>query len=481
MSIELNYLERIKKVLQTNEDKICLQNSRALFSQISVEYKHQLSGKFVLTNPEEIKNLDGKDFCITRKIDGEMRTVFFDGEKAVMYTTGGKEEKDFPCLKELSCKLKEAGVKTAGLAAELNYLKADGSRSRVTDTIHAIACPELHGNLALSPFDILLIDGKKWEAEHYKKTYEKLMELFGSACGRVKPVQMEEGKSAEDILRVYKKWVVKEKAEGLVVHSEGPFVWKIKPLHTIDAAAIGYTLGDKGVRDLLFAVIEPNGLYRIFASGGNGLTQEERKQLEYRLSLLKVDSNLIYTDSHGQAFQMIKPQFVFEVSAIDFATEKCFHEAYKNYIAEYSFEKGWLMKGRAAGVTTYSLSIIRLRDDKKSIKEDIAVHQISDICPFPASDNLLSPEDVPESKIISRMIFYKKNGKSSYIKKFILLKTNKEKTGLYPKYFLHFTDYSSSRKDKMKITIFCSSKKEELEEKRRELISKNVKAGWQKF
>ena len=150
----------------------------------------------------------------------------------------------------LTEKLKAAGIKCAGFAAELNFLKADKSRSRVSDVIHAVANKELHASLALSPFDILFIDDLKWQAEHYEKTYEKMVEIFGgfdrlnhpverlNQCELVRPVQMEKGTSSSDIARGYKKWVIKEKAEGLVVHTEQPVIWKIKPLHSIDAAVI---------------------------------------------------------------------------------------------------------------------------------------------------------------------------------------------------------------------------------------------------
>lgn len=479
----MDYLQRIQKVLEANAQKDFLANSKNLFAEIAVEYKHRLSGKFVLANPSEIQKIEGENICITRKLDGEMRTIFFDGKTCVMYTTGGKEEKDFPCLKELSEKLISANIKCAGLVAELNYLNKDGKRSRVTDVIHAIANPALHESLALSPFDILFLDGKKWQVEHYEKTYAKLEELFGETqSGQiVSPVQMEKGNCAADIARVYKKWVTKEKAEGLVVHTEQPVIWKIKPLHTIDAVAIGYTTGENGIRDLLFAVMEPSGLYRIFASGGNGLTMEHRKLLEYTLGQIAVPSNLIYTDSQGVAFQMIKPEYVFEVTAIDFAGKNCLHDVYKNYITEYSQEKGWVVRGKVPGVTTYSLSIVRLRDDKKCVEPDIAVRQIQNIYPFDCADVTLAQKEYPLSTIVQREAFYKKSGRSAYIKKFVLVKTNKDTCGQFPKFFLHFTDYSSNRKEKMKITVYCSSSKTELEEKMQTMIYKSIKSGWQKY
>lgn len=479
----MDLLQRVKDTLAVNAEKNFLENSRKLFDETAVEYKHRLSGKFVLTDPSKIADIEGNNICITRKLDGEMRTVYFNGSTSVMFTTGGKEEKDFPCLEVFTEKLKAAGIKCAGFAAELNFLKADKSRSRVSDVIHAVANKELHASLALSPFDILFIDDSKWQAEHYEKTYEKMVEIFGgfdrlNQCELVRPVQMEKGTSSSDIARVYKKWVIKEKAEGLVVHTEQPVIWKIKPLHSIDAAVIGYTSYEKGVRDLLFAVMEPSGIYRIFASGSNGLSDKQRKILEVNLSALKVSSNLIYTDSQGVAFQMIKPEFVFEVTATDLANTNCLNDSFKNYIVEYSEEKGWNLKGKVPGVATYNLSIVRLREDKKCVEADIALHQLQDLCPFTNAEKNLKPQELADSTIVERKVFYKQSGRRKYVKKYVLLKTNKEKSGLYSKYILHFTDYSSAREEKMKISLWCSSDKTELQEKMEKMIYKSIKSGW---
>lgn len=470
----MDLLARIQSVLDSTAEAAFLANSRKLFDETAVEYKHRLSGKFVLTNPSQIADIQGSNICITRKLDGEMRTVYFDGKTTVMFTTGGREEKDFPCLEEVTAKMKAAGIKCAGFAAELNFIKTDKSRSRVSDVIHALANEELHASLVLSPFDILFIDDSKWQAEHYEKTYEKLVEIFGPDS----PVQMEKGKSSSDIARVYKKWVIKEKAEGLVVHTEQPVIWKIKPLHSIDAAVIGYTNCENGVRDLLFAVMEPSGFYRIFASGSNGLSNEQRKNLEQNLSALQVSSNLIYTDSQGTAFQMIKPEFVFEITATDFANTNCLNDSFKNFIAEYSEEKGWQLKGKAAGVATYNLCIERLREDKKCVEPDIAVHQIQDLCPFPCAQINKNDEKLSDSTIEERKVFYKQQGRRKYVKKFVLLKTNKEETQKFSKYLLHFTDYSSSRAEKMKVSVWCSSDKTELQEKMETMIYKSIKKGW---
>ena len=75
---------------------------------------------------------------------------------------------------------------------------------------------------------------------------------------------MRTASSEHEVEDIYGEWVVGEGAEGIVVHSELPIVWKVKPRHTVDAAVIGFTVGDNGVRDLMFAVRHEDGKYQTF-------------------------------------------------------------------------------------------------------------------------------------------------------------------------------------------------------------------------
>jgi hypothetical protein len=100
------------------------------------------------------------------------------------------------------------------------------------------------------------------------------------------------------------------------------------------------------------------------------------------------------------------------------------------------------------------------------------------LCPFPNAEKKIKPEKLLDSTIVDRKVFYKQSGCRKYVKKFVLLKTNKEKTELYSKYILHFTDYSSHREEKMKISVWCSSDKRELQEKMEKMIYRSVKSGW---
>ena len=486
----IDYIARIQGFAKEQRKHIDKVSYRHKFESISPEYKHHLSGSFVLVDGNRIESgICGTDIIVTRKIDGEMRTVYFDGEECFMYTTGGKEETGFPCLQEMAEKLKKAGYAACGFAAELSYVSSEQTdipvRTRVTDVIHAVATPALHDRLALYPFDILFLDDMRWAPLHYKETYAKLTELFGhhNLKELVTPVEMEKASSPKEVQEIYDRWVIGEKAEGLVVHSEQPVIWKIKPQHTIDAVAVGYTTTAGELRDILFAVIDEKGLFRIFCHGGNGLTDEKRRILLHQFEGIKADTNCHNADSTGAVFQMIEPKYVFEISAIDFASENCLHECYRNQKLKY--ENGsWTIEHVAPGVVTYSMKILHLREDKKAVFEDCRETQISDICPFSAGSAgsgqavFVRKETLPDSEILVRNVFKKTTGSGIYVKKFVLLKTNKEKTGCFPSYLLHFSSLSSRSSNVISKRVFISEDKTQLYQMMKDLISKEIKTGW---
>ena len=60
-------------------------------------------------------------------------------------------------------------------------------------------------------------------------------------------------------------------------------------------------------------------------------------------------------------------------------------------------------------------------------------------------------------------------------------KTNKEKTGYYPAYVFHYTDFSPSRKDMLKKELKVSDSKKQIEDIFAKEIAENVKKGWNKI
>lgn len=480
--MKIDLYQNFLNAINIYEEQTKKNDTNELFKKYTSNFKQNLSGQFMLIYGKDIKEkLYGEEFFVTRKIDGELRTILFDGEQTVMYTSGNTKQTDFPCLDEITKICKLNNFSNAAFVGELNFVADDNKRTRVTDVIHAVSNKNLHKKLRLSIFDILFIDSKKCaKSNDYKVTHDKILEIFGKEKNFfVEPIQMEIAKTTKEVELIYKKWVEQENAEGLVIRGDTPFMWKIKPQHTIDAVALGFTVGENGIRDILFGVTEKDGKYRIFAHGGNGLTNEQRQIYLEKFNEIKCNTTFYYTDSRNVVFQMIEPKYVFEIGVIDFLTADCFQKTKYNTILDYSKKKGFTFSKRMPGISACSLQILYLRVDKNPIYEDTRIEQISNIVPFIEDDFFAKKiEKLPPSEIVYKSVYRKIQKSKIYVKKYVILKTNKEHTKKFSPYILHITDYSSGRKDFMKKWIFPSSSKEQLLEIMRNKIKKEIKLGW---
>ena len=418
----------------------------------AADYKRRVAGLFMLVAGKNMKaKLSGKEFCVTRKIDGVMAYAVCRKGEAALIGSGGKDLSSAQCCKALAKSVKAAGIGEATFVAEL-YAPAEKGRPRV--------------------FDVVEIDGESFKGVPYKTRHAKLAELFKDDA--VRPVEMRSASSEHEVEEIYGEWVVGEGAEGIVVHSELPIVWKVKPRHTVDAAVIGFTVGDNGVRDLMFAVRHEDGKYQVFGVSGNGLDEGTRASLQEKLAAEAVESSFVQTDSRGIAFQMVKPAHVYEVSFGDLLSENSLGQIKYNPLLEFD-GKAWRPCGRTPGVTALMLSVDRLRDDKTVEPADVRLSQPSDICPFAER---AAAAELPKSKLLRRKVFKKVAKDKVMLQKFVTWKTNKEADPRYPAYVFHYTDYSSERKDPLKKDLRVAATEAEITSIFDAFITENVKKGW---
>ena len=356
------------------------------YIQIAIDYKKNVAGKFVLVEGAKLKQrIDGERLSVTRKIDGHMQVVFYvDGQVFMLNASGKQKAEKLKCLDAFAEAVKAAGLKQAIIAAEL-YMPRPEGRPRCGDVQAGLADDAKRDQLALAPFDIVELDGEKWQAEHYADTHNKLCTIFQNE--QVKPVQMRNASSKDEVQEIFDEWVGGEGAEGLVVHSESPIVWKVKERHTIDAAVIGYTTADRGIRDLMFAVRRPDGLFQMFVLGSTGLTDEQRADIAQRLSTKHVESQYVLSDSRGIAYQMVKPELVFEISVLELVARGNDDKIKMNPLLKYDEAQGWLMEGTTPGVSALGITLERERTDKQPNETDIRISQLTDICPFEEVEN----------------------------------------------------------------------------------------------
>ena len=447
------------------------------YIQTAIDYKKNVAGKFVLVEGAKLKQrVDGQRFAVTRKIDGHMQVVFFvDGQVFMLNASGKQKAEQLKCLDAFAEAVKAAGVKKAIIAAEL-YLPREGGRPRCGDVQAALADDAKRDQLALAPFDIVELDGEAWKAEHYADTHNKLCTIFQNE--QVRPVQMRNATSNDEVKEIYEEWVEGEGAEGLVVHSESPIVWKVKTRHTIDAAVIGYTTADRGIRDLMFAVRRPDGLFQMFVLGSTGLTDEERVDIAKRLNEKHVESQYVLSDSRGIAYQMVKPELVFEINVLELVARGNDDKIKMNPLLKYDEAQGWLMEGVTPGVVALGITIDHERADKQPSETDVRISQLTDICPFEEPDSSSSATSVP-SELLERHVYKKVSGEKVMLHKFLLWKTNKEQSGRYPAYIIYHTDFSSGRKEMIKRDMLYSNDEQQIRELLAAEIADNIKKGWE--
>ena len=446
------------------------------YIQTAIDYKKNVAGKFVLVEGAKLKQrIDGERFAVTRKIDGHMQVVFFVDNQVFMLNANGKQKAEqLKCLDAFAEAIKTAGLKQAVIAAEL-YLPRPEGRPRCGDVQAALADDAKRDQLALAPFDIVELDGEKWQAEHYADTHNKLCTIFNSQL--VQPVQMRNASSKDGVQEIFDEWVGGEGAEGLVVHSESPIVWKVKERHTIDAAVIGYTTADRGIRDLMFAVRRPDGLFQMFVLGSTGLKDEERADIAKRLGEKHVESQYVLSDSRGIAYQMVKPELVFEISVLELVARGNDDKIKMNPLLRYDEQQGWLMEGTTPGVVALGITIDQERTDKQPNETDVRISQLTDICPFEEPEG--GKAELAKSELLERHVYKKVSGEKVMLHKFLLWKTNKEQSGRYPAYIIYHTDYSSSRKELIKRDMLYSNDEQQIRDLLAAEIADNIKKGWE--
>ena len=266
-----------------------------------------------------------------------------------------------------------------------------------------------------------------------------------------------------------------------MLHSELPFVYKIKPHHTIDAVIVGFTCGEgddsNAVRDIAVALMNEEGQLQITGVTGNGFTNEQRTQLLKELEPMACQSEYIITDSRNVAFQMVKPGIVVEVSVGDFISEASDGTPKMNPLLAFSDSDGYLSEGNTPGVSALHMVFVRLREDKGFNESDIRISQVTDICPF-SQEKTVRLNGLPKSEVLAKRIFTKGSGEKIMVQKYVVWKTNKEESSLFPAYVFFYTDFSSGRKEMLKRDIRVSSDKEQVMAFMDASIEQNVKKGW---
>ena len=425
------------------------------------------------------------DFHVSRKIDGEFTVLVARDGECFSVNPGGTVRIGLPWHTEAAAVLKKAGIKDAMIAGEL-YVHNTERRPRVHDVSTIARQPQSKKDLArlrFAVFDIISVDGED-SSENYGATFQQIEGIFGGG-ELVHAVETELANDINDIEKLFDKWVEGEDAEGLVVRSDSAGLFKVKPRHTLDAVVVGFTesADDRAgmMHDLLLAVARPDGTLQILCRVGGGFSEDERRKMLSDLQDMVVNSEYAEVNSDYVAYQMVRPEWVIEISCLDLISKTTRSGDINRMVLNYDNDANeYKVVRRLPLATVISPQFIRRREDKKAHPGDISFTQVTDRVEVAMTEVEAKSFKLPTSELIRREVFTKESKGNTMVRKFVLIKTNKEdEMKEYPAYVMHYTDFSPNRKAPLDREIMVSDSREQIEALFVKSKQENIKKGWE--
>ncbi len=425
------------------------------------------------------------EYYVSRKIDGEFTILIYKDGEAITLNPGGTLRAGAPFMAEAAAALKKAGVKSAILGGELYVQRPDGKRARVHDVVRVARAPadmKEVGQLAIGFFNIYDLDGQDLSMR-FSDVVQKLPEIF-AGCKQAHSIETVQVEDPKAVLKQYDKWVEGEGEEGVVARSDSAGMFKIKPLHSLDLAVIGFTesINEREglLHDMLLAVVREDGTFQIVSRVGGGFSEEQRAEFLVKLKTLVVESDFREVNSDRVAYQMIKPGLVIEIECLDLVSRTSRDNTIDRMVLEWN-EKDNKWEGVRSMPLCSILSpqFIRFRDDKKASPQDVRMSQLSDLVEIPESTRAAEEIRLPSSTLIKRSVAVKEAKGSKMVRKVVLWKTNKDEVSRdFPAYVVHVTNFSGNRKTPLEFDLKVTKTLEQAQSLFDELKKELFVSGW---
>ena len=455
-----------------------------ILSQVQ-NYKRTVASRMIPLSKEDITcKIPEAEYLVSRKIDGEFTGLVYRDGEILTVNPGGTVRIGLPWQKEAASLLDQAGISNALLAGEL-YVNVEDRRPRVHDVVSLARQPDSQDDLnkiRFAVFDWVELDGELLD-ESYEAKWERIQTVFSSGTA-IHPVETVVVKGDREIAKKFEAWVEGENAEGLVVRSDSVGSFKVKPRHTLDAVVIGFTesTGDRVgmLHDLLLGIVRKDGAVHCMCRVGGGFSDEQRREMLSDLQDMVVESEYAEVNSDHVAYQMVRPDWVVEISCLDLISQNTRGGFVNRMVLNWNAtESRYEVIRRMPLVSVISPQFLRIREDKSFNPDDVRVSQLSDIVPILSVDADAKEMSLPKSEIMEREVYTKTLKGDLMVRKFTLWKTNKESEGEdYPAFVVHYTDFSPGRKTPLSREVRISNSESQIRELMEELKKANIKKGW---
>ncbi|MGI9517949.1 MAG: hypothetical protein ACR2NP_12930 [Pirellulaceae bacterium] len=450
------------------------------------DYRRLSGGRMYPLDRNDIaRKIPTADFHVSRKIDGEFTVLYFDSENLFSLNPGGTVRVGMPWQDEAEKLLRDSGIKQAMFAGELHVDIQEDRRARVHDVVRVARQPgddDDLNRLRFAVFDIVELDGEPHQAL-FAETWSRIESLFGQG-ERIQPVESRRADSAHIIENIFAEWVEQEGAEGVVVRSDSAGMFKIKPRYTLDAAVIGFTESTDDrtgmMHDVLVAIVRNDGAVHVLGRVGGGFTDDQRREMLSDLKDMVVASEYAEVNSDHVAYQMVKPEWVIEISCLDLIAQTTRGAPVNRMALNWnSGEQRYEVIRRLPLVSVISPQFVRRREDKSVNPQDVRIDQIAAVVEVPMADRDATQMALPKSEVIRREVYTKELKGEMMVRKFLMWKTNKEnESDEFPAYVLHYTDFSPNRKVPLAREVRVSNSLEQIEAFWISFKEEYIKQGW---
>lgn len=443
-------------------------------------YKRQVAKRYRVVEPEAAERLLGSTerFWISTKLDGELWFLVKRGSETALCAYNGRVLRGTSLTREAERILSDAP--DVILAGELVATpKAENGRARVHHVATALREAELEPTLSFHAFDLIDDDGADALLVDYGSRLSRMRELLAGG-GRVRVVETSVG-DAQDVVRLFREWVVSDRFEGLVVRSERGLTYKVKSTLTLDAVIIAYgerITGDvRQVRELNVALLRDDGAWQLLGAVGNGFSERDREQWHERLSPKEVPSRFRLANREGTLCKFVEPSIVIEVRCSDLLAADSWDAPIRRMSLRYSADEGWEPVAETPTAVMIHPIFVRERADKQATTDDAGMSQITRYTLLEPSA-VEAPAEQRSAEVVRRAVFTKTTKGNVAVRKYAIIETHKSADRDYPPFVVYFTDYSPARKEPLQTTLRTASTIARAEAHVVDWLEENIKRGW---
>lgn len=453
-------------------------NDPALVNLLA-SYKRRIAGLYRPLSPNDVTSIPPSSLIVSRKIDGELWFVVSDDDGVYLVNPRGR------AITGKISVLEQAKILPTGtiLAGEL-HVEATKGRERVGDLSALLSGGKKADTkrLRFTVFDLVQKDGATALTLPYEERFSTLQTLVPAPGSTLSLIETATISGAADLQSHYNTVVEDGGAEGLIVRASTGMVYKLKPVIDIDCVLLAYTekVDEPGhARSVLLGLMHEDGKIQLLGGCGNLGSMAQRKVIFDRLSKSVVTSQVRYASDSGGLYRFVAPENVVSVKVTGLQTERSDGTILSAPLLSYDKASGWRSHGVRPCPRPIHPVLERLRDDKAATPVDIRIAQVSEW--FSPAVTGATPDILPTSQVLRREVWTKEAKGQTAVRKLVVWKTNKETTNsAFPAFVVHWTDYSTTRATPLDREVRLAPTETIAMKLADEMITGNIKKGWNK-